>query len=138
MNPNWYKKDRYIGIVSKMLEFPAKGIFSSNQFRATGNFYDDNLRKLGGKTRLITTDGRESHIFISDRLAYLPVRFPTYEEMDSCPKVPLTLYGEWKPLYLDNEGQWNDSNNNAIFGSNVSATSYTWSDNYLKSILSVS
>ena len=48
MNPNRDKKDRYIGIVSKIIEFPAKGIFSANQVRASGNLYDDNPRKLGG------------------------------------------------------------------------------------------
>ena len=41
----------------------------------------------------MTTDGRESHMFITDRLAYLPVRFPTYEEMESYLMVPLTPDG---------------------------------------------
>ena len=30
INPNGDKKYRYIGILSNMLDFPAKGIFSSN------------------------------------------------------------------------------------------------------------
>ena len=58
MNPNGTNKDRYIRIISDMLEFPAKGIFSANQVRAAGHFYDDKPHKLGGKQRLVTTDSR--------------------------------------------------------------------------------
>ena len=36
MNPNGYKKDRYIGNVSNMLELPAKGVFSAKQVRVAG------------------------------------------------------------------------------------------------------
>ena len=64
-----------------MLEFQAKGIFSANQVRAASHCYDNKPGKLGGKKRLVTTDGRNSHMFISDGLAYLPVRCPTDEEM---------------------------------------------------------
>ena len=81
MNPNGDKKYIFIGIVSNMLGFPAKGIFSTNQVRSAGHFNDDKPYKLGGKQCLVTTDGRESCIFISDGLAYLPVRCPTDEEM---------------------------------------------------------
>ena len=49
MNPNGPVEDRYIGIFSNMLEFPVKGIFSANQVRAAGHFYDDKPRKLCGK-----------------------------------------------------------------------------------------
>ena len=56
-----------------MLKLTSKGIFSANQFRAAGHFYDDKPRKLGGKQQLVTTDGRESRMFISSGLAYLPV-----------------------------------------------------------------
>ena len=41
--------DRYIGIVSNILKFPVKGIFSANQVRAVGHFYDDKPHKLGYK-----------------------------------------------------------------------------------------
>ena len=58
MNPNGPIKDRYIGIVSNMLEFPAKGISSANQVRATSHLYYDKPRKLGVKHQLVTTDGR--------------------------------------------------------------------------------
>ena len=58
MNPNRAKKERYITIVYNMLQFPAKGIFSANQVRAAGHFYDDKPHKLGGKQRLVTTDSR--------------------------------------------------------------------------------
>ena len=57
-----------------MLEFPAKLIFSANQVHAAGHFYDNKPRKLGGKQRLVNMDDRESCMFISDGLAYLPVR----------------------------------------------------------------
>ena len=80
--PNGDKKDRKIGIVANMLDFPEKGIFSSNRFRAASHFYDKSMRKLGGKQRLVTTDGRESHMFISDWIAYLTVRYPNDEDME--------------------------------------------------------
>ena len=80
-----------------MLYFPIKVVLSANQVRASGHFYENNLLKLGGKQRLVTTDGRESLIFISDGMAYLPVRRPTNEYMDSYTKLPLTLAGEWNP-----------------------------------------
>ena len=49
MNPNGNKRDRYIGIVSTMLDFPAKGILSTNQVHAAGHLYEKNPCKLGGK-----------------------------------------------------------------------------------------
>ena len=93
MNPNGYNEDKCIVIVSNILELPAKVIFSSNQVLAAGRFYDDKQRKLGGKQWLVTTDSRESHVFISDRLDYLPAIFPTNEEMEPYPKVPLNPAG---------------------------------------------
>ena len=93
VNPNVDKKDRYIVIVSNMFEFPAKGIFSYNQFRAVDHLYDDKPRKLGEKKRLVTTDGRDSLMFISYCLSYLTAIFPTYEDIYSYPKVPLTPAG---------------------------------------------
>ena len=80
-----------------MLELPFKGIFYNNEVRATVQFYDNKPRKLGENKWLVTTDGRESRMFISDGLSYLPVRFPTDEDMDSYPKVTLNPDGEWKP-----------------------------------------
>ena len=58
MNPNGTNKYRYIGIFSNMLEFPSKGNFPNNQVHSYGHFYNDNPRRLGGKQRLVTTDGR--------------------------------------------------------------------------------
>ena len=136
MNPNVDKKERYIGIVSNMLEFPAKFIFSDNQVRSASHFYDKNPRKLEGKQRLETTAGRESHMFISYDMSYLPVRCPTNEDMESYTKVPLTPGVEWKPSNIDLDGQWDDSDNGASFGANVSATSYNQSDNTPDFILS--
>ena len=57
VNTNGDKKDRYIGIVSNMLEFTAKGIFSENHVHAAGQFYDDKPRKLGGRKSMVPTDG---------------------------------------------------------------------------------
>ena len=57
-NPNGYKKDRYIIIVSNMIELPAKGTFSANQVCASGLFYDNKTRKIGVEKRMVTTDGR--------------------------------------------------------------------------------
>ena len=79
MNPNGDKKDRNIGIVSNMLELPAKVVFSDNQVRLVGHFYDNKPRKLGEKQRLVTTDGRRTCMFIIDGLACLPFRCPTDE-----------------------------------------------------------
>ena len=136
INPNVDKNYRYIEIVSTMLQFHAKVILSANQIHATGHFYENNPLKLGGKQRLVTTDGRESFIFISDGIAYLPVRFPTNEYMESYTKLPLTIAGEWNPQYIYDDGQWGDSDNDARFGANVSATSYNQSDNTPDFILS--
>ena len=94
MNPNGDKKDRYIGIVSNMIELPDKGIFSANKVHATSHVYDNKPRKLGVKHLLVTTDGRDSHMLISGGLAYPPVRYPTNEEMESYPNVTLTPYVE--------------------------------------------
>ena len=58
MNPIGYKKDRYIRIISNMIELTAKGIFSANQVCAAGLFYDDKMRKLTGEKSMVTTDGR--------------------------------------------------------------------------------
>ena len=74
INPNRDKKHRFIGIVSNIPDFPAKVIFSTNQICADRQFYDDKPRIIGGKQQLVTTDGRESCMFISDDLAYLPFR----------------------------------------------------------------
>ena len=38
------------GIMSNMIELPAKGIFYANQVCAAGQFYEDNPHKLGEKT----------------------------------------------------------------------------------------
>ena len=65
-----------------MLKLTSKGIFSANQFRAAGHFYDDKIQKLGGKNQLVTTNGSEIRMFISDGLAYLPFRCHTDEETD--------------------------------------------------------
>ena len=102
INPKGDKKDRYVGIRYNIIELPAKGIFSVNQVRDAGHFYDNKPRKLGGKQLLVTTDGREIRMFISDGQACLPVRCPTDEEMETYPKVPLTPYGEWKASYIYN------------------------------------
>ena len=75
-------------------------------------------------------------MFISGGLAYLPVRRPINEYMESYPNVPLTPAEQWKPLYLDDDSQWDDSDDDKSFGANVSATSYTQSDDFLESILS--
>ena len=58
VNPNRYRKDRYIRIVSNMIELLAKVIFSANQVCASGLFYDDKTRKIGGGKSMVTTDIR--------------------------------------------------------------------------------
>ena len=136
VNPNGDKKFRYILIVSNIIEFPDKGIFSVNQVRASGHFYDDKPRKIGGKPRLVTTDVRESRMFISDRLIYLPFIWPTDEDMEPYPKIPLNPAGEWNPSHLDDDGQWDDSDENASFGAKVSSAGYTQSEYVLGYILS--
>ena len=108
-----------------MLDLPPQCIFYDNQVRASGKFYDDKPNKLGGKQQLVTTDGRESCMFINDRLDYIPVRFPNDEEMESYPKVPLTPSGKWNPSDLDDDCQWDDSDYNSSFGVKVYSTSYT-------------
>ena len=50
---------------------------------------------------MVTTDIRESSMFISDILTYLTFILPIDEYMDSCTKVLLTPSGEWDPSDLD-------------------------------------
>ena len=57
-NPNGYKKDICIGIVSIVTELPAKGIFSANQVCAAGLLYDNKTHKIGGGGIMVTTDFR--------------------------------------------------------------------------------
>ena len=83
INPKGDKKDRYVGIRYNIIELPAKGIFSANQFHADDHFYEYKLCKIGVKQRLVKTDGREIRMFISDVIDYTPVRIPTDIEMDS-------------------------------------------------------
>ena len=49
MNLSGAKDDRYTGIVSNMLDLPAKGNFSIAKFRVAGHLYDDKLHKLRGE-----------------------------------------------------------------------------------------
>ena len=49
MNPNVPIKDRYIYIISNMINLSAIGIFFANQVHDAGHLYDKKLRKLGGK-----------------------------------------------------------------------------------------
>ena len=67
-NPNGDKKEIYIGIVSNIIELSDKGILSANQVRTAGHFYDNKPHKIRGKQWLVTADGRESFMFISDGL----------------------------------------------------------------------
>ena len=90
MNTDGPKKDRYIDIFFNMLEFTDKGILFANQVRAAGHFYNNKPHKICGKQILVTTDSREIRMFISDGLAYPPVRCPTDGDMESCTKVLLT------------------------------------------------
>ena len=48
----------------------------------------------------------------------------------------LTPAGEWNTSYLDDEVQWDDSDDDASFGANVCATNYTQSDDVFDSVLS--
>ena len=75
-------------------------------------------------------------MFISDGLAYLPAIFPTDEEMDSYTKANLTPDVEWMPHDIYDYVQWDESDNDASFGANISATIYNRSYDVLKSILS--
>ena len=66
-----------------------------------------------------------SRMFISGSMYYLFIKCPTNEEMDSYHKVTLNPFEELKLSDLDDNGQWDDSNNDAIFGAKISATSST-------------
>ena len=64
--------------------------------------------------------------------------WPMYlTNMDSYPKVPFTPFGKCNPLYIYDDGQWDESDGDAIFGANIYATSYTQSVDVLDSTLSV-
>ena len=83
------------------------------------------MQKPGGKQILVTMDGRESHMFISDGLAYLPVICPTNEDIESYPKVILFPSVDWKLSDIDDDGQWEDSDDYVGFNTNVYATNFT-------------
>ena len=136
VNNNGHNKDRYIVIFSNMIQFPAKGIFSTNQIRSAGHFYNDKTRKLGCKQILVTTDGREIRMFVSDGLAYLPFVLSSNEYMESCTKVLLIPSGKWKTQDVYDDGQWEDYDKDMSFGANVSVTNFTQSNDFLGSILS--
>ena len=119
-----------------MLELTTKGILSANQIRTAGQLYCDKPLKLGWKQRLVTTDGKERCMLISDGLAYLPIRWPTDEYMESYTKVILNPAGEWKSSYLDDDSQWEYSDDDMSSGANVSVTRYTQSNDVLEPILS--
>ena len=125
-----------MGIVSDIFEFPEKSIFSANQVRVASHFYDNKPCKIGGKKILVTIDSRESRTFISDLLSYLPVRFPTNKQIQSCTKVLLTPSGQWKPSDLENDGQWEDSDDDVSFRANIYAIKFTQSNDVLEFILS--
>ena len=74
-------------------------------------------------------------MIISDGLAYLQVRFSTYEEMESFTKVIINPYGEWKPQDLENNFQQEDYEDNVRFGANFSAINFTQYSDAIESTL---
>ena len=77
-------------------------------------------------------------MFFSDGLDYLPVWCPTDEDMESFPKVFITPPGEWKPLYIDHDGQWKDYDDEVSIGYNVSDNSLDQAIDVLEPIMSAS
>ena len=75
-------------------------------------------------------------MFISNGISYLPVVCPTNEEINTYPKMLLTPYGEWKPSDIDDDDQWEDSDDDEISSANVSANRYTQSNDVLEPIIS--
>ena len=138
MIPNSLVEDKCIIIFSNMLKWSVKGILYTNQVRAADHFYDYKPHKIGSKQRLVTVDTRKIHMFISDELDYLPVWFPTDEDMESFIKVFITPPGEWKPLYLDHDGQWEDYDDEVSICSNVSDNSSDQAIDVLEPIMSAS
>ena len=77
-------------------------------------------------------------MFINGGLAYLPSRCTTDAEMYSLPKLLLTPPGEWKPLYLDHDGQWEDYDDEVSICANVSDNSSDQAIDVLEPIMSAS
>ena len=75
-------------------------------------------------------------MLISNGVSYLPVIFPTNEEIDTYPKVLLTPAWYWKPSDIYDDDQWEDSDDDAISSANVFATRYTQSNDVLEPIIS--
>ena len=85
---------------------------------------------------MVITDVRESRMFITYGLAYLPGRCPNDEEMDLYSKPIFTPAIQWNPSDLDDDDQWEDYDDDVSSGANVSATSYNQSNDLLEPILS--
>ena len=75
-------------------------------------------------------------MFIGDGIAYIRVSFPTDEEVESLPKALLTPPGEWKPSYIEDDGQWEDSDDGVSIFYRVSATISSQDIHILEPILS--
>ena len=75
-------------------------------------------------------------MFISNGISYLPVICPTNEEINAYPKLLLTPSGEWNPSDIEDDDQWEDSDDGKISSANVSATRYTQSNDILEPIIS--
>ena len=80
-----------------------KSIHSAGQWEHRGHQVDDKSRTVGGKQRIITTDGYAIPLQIRDGLPCLDMSPPTPEELESLPHVIATHDHEWDPKCLDCE-----------------------------------
>ena len=75
-------------------------IHSAIQLRVKNVIVDDIPMTLGGKQRLVCKNHGTEHIFplvVDKGLCYLPMRYPTDEEMENLPQLIMTSDKAWDP-----------------------------------------
>ena len=80
-----------------------KTIHSCGQWENFGVQVEDRSRTVGGRQRIITPDGYVIPLQIRNGLAYIDMRPPNDEELDTLPQVIVTADDFWNPAILDNE-----------------------------------
>jgi hypothetical protein len=90
-------------------------VHSTNQMRHFGIHIDDTPRTFGGSQIVQTPDGYAIPLSIRNGLAYMDMKAPTQEEIDSYPHVMFTSDMPWDPQVLDNELSPNDPEFNPDF-----------------------
>jgi hypothetical protein len=85
-----------------------KTIHCCAQLEHFKNNVDDRSRKVGGLQRILTLDGTVLPLAVRSGLAYLDIRPPTDEELETLPHIILTSDDVWDPSIMDYEHDASD------------------------------